>query len=424
MPQQLVVVAGPDKGRVFKLAQGEMVSIGRSLKNDVSLCDPFVSRNHCWIHNKDGQVLVIDREGSTGTYVNDARIAKEQLREGSQLGVGRTKLLYTTGASVEQDLGFPDLGGSEAELPVVDEPLSRLAGQSVSRYEIGRVLGRGKTGVVFQAVDSDDQRIVALKVFHAAWSRSESDKRRLVRAMKSMLPLEHPNLVNIYNAGKTGEHCWIAMEYVQGKSMAQIISRIAANAAQSRRRVWKGSSTVSRGWWLLAMRWAIHLCRALEFAHENGIVHRNVTPRNILVRERDNVGKLGDLMLAKALEGPHTEDITQPGQLLGELEYMSPERTYGARKLDQRSDLYGLGAAVYAMLAGRAPLVGKSRQETISMIREAKPARPQTFQPTIPESFEDLVLAMLAKDPEDRPQSASAVLKQLDDLAHRHRLRV
>jgi serine/threonine protein kinase len=174
----------------------------------------------------------------------------------------------------------------------------------------------------------------------------------------------------------------------------------------------------------LALRWAIHLGRALEFAHEQGIIHRNITPRNILVRERDNVAKLGDLMLAKALEGPYSEDITQPGELLGDLEYMSPERTYGTQKLDERSDIYGLGAAVYAMLSGRPPLAGKSKRETISMIREAEPTRPRTYQPTIPEAFENLVLSTLAKKPEDRPLTASAVLGQFEELGQKHRLRV
>jgi hypothetical protein len=424
MAQQLVVIAGPDKGRVFPLNDGEIASVGRSLKTDICLSDPFVSRKHCRILIKGSQVIVMNWEGSTGTFINDAPITEQQLEEGDCLCLGRTRLRFTTGASPKTNVPADAVLSPGEKAPALDF-LARLAGTTMSRYEISRVLGKGKTGVVFQATDTEEQRIVALKVLNPALSQNDTDRRRLVRAMKTMMPLEHPNLVNIFNAGKTGAYCWIAMEYVQGQSLAQIVTRIAADTVKSRRRVWGGSSSVlPRGWWLLALRCAIHLCRALEFAHEHQIIHRNLTPKNILVREPDHLTKLGDLMLAKALEGPLAEDITRTGELLGELEYMSPERTYGNRRLDGRSDIYGLGAAVYAMLAGRPPFVSQSRRETISMIRDAELVKPRSFQPTLPQAFEEVVLRMLAKRPEDRFQTASQALAPLEEIAKKQRLTV
>src|SRR5262249_25644507 len=151
--------------------------------------------------------------------------------------------------------------------------------------------------------------------------------------------------------GKTGAYCWVAMEYVPGKSLAQVIERIAAHAVKPIKKTWSGPQGSSRGWWLLALRVAVHLSRGLHFAHQQRIVHRNITPPNILVRDSDNLTKLGVLMLAKALEGPLATPLTRTGELLGELEYVSPERTYGNSRVDARSDIYSLGAAVYALLA-------------------------------------------------------------------------
>src|SRR5262249_13739915 len=295
MAQQLVVIAGPDKGRVFPLNDGEIASVGRSQKTDICLSDPFVSRRHCRILIKGSRVIVMDSEGSTGTFINDARIDKQQLEDGDCLVLGRTRLLYTT-RDRAKPIVPPGFSHPPREAAHAVERLARLAGTSMSRYAIHQVLGKGKCGVVFQATDSENQRVVALKVLNPLLSQNETDKRRLVRAMKTMMPLNHPNLVNIFNAGKTGDYCWIAMEYVKGKTLDQIVSQIAADTVKSRRRTWSGSSGVPRGWWLVALRCAIHLCRALEFAHEHQIIHRNITPKNILVREPDRVTKLGDLM--------------------------------------------------------------------------------------------------------------------------------
>ena len=135
------------------------------------------------------------------------------------------------------------------------------------------------------------------------------------------------------------------------------------------------------------------------------IIHRNVTPANILQRSADKVCLLGDLMLAKGLEGTLAQQVTQPGQLVGDLPYMSPERTQTEGSVDCRSDLYGLGATLYALLAGRPPVEGSSLAELVSNVRKTKPASPTTFQLSINEKFSDLVMHLLEKRPEDRYQT-------------------
>jgi serine/threonine protein kinase len=162
---------------------------------------------------------------------------------------------------------------------------------------------------------------------------------------------------------------------------------------------------------------ALHVGRALEYAHQRRVLHRNLTPQNVLIRTGDHLVKLGDLMLAKALEGRLAANLTPQGELLGDLNYMAPEQTVGPQEADERSDIYSLGALVYALLTGRPPFEGGSLKETLKQIRTAKPARPRQFQLSIPERFEGTVLTMLAKKPENRFQSAGELLEDLERMA-------
>src|SRR5262249_11175321 len=174
-----------------------------------------------------------------------------------------------------------------------------------------------------------------------AWrgpSQNEKERRRFIRSMKTMLPLRHPNLVTLFGAGKKGPYCWIAMEYVEGASLAQAIRRIGV---------------AGRLDWRYAFRVAVYIARAPGYAQQNHVIHRTLTPQNVLVRDSDKVAKLGDLMMAKALEGTLAERLTESGELLGDIHYMSPERTQGIHYVDGRSDLYSLGALLYALLTGR-----------------------------------------------------------------------
>ncbi len=200
-------------------------------------------------------------------------------------------------------------------------------------------------------------------------------------------------------AGKTGAFCWMAMDYVEGEIMTQVIQRIGVAGMLD---------------WRYGYRVALHITRALEYAHGQAIVHRNVTPQNILLRTSDKTVLLGDLMLAKALEGTLAKQITRPGQLLGDVAYMSPERTRGEGEVDGRSDLYGVGATVYALIAGQPAFAGGSLVELITKIRSAEPERPQKFQMSIPAMFQGTILKLLAKRPEERFQTAAELRTDLE----------
>jgi serine/threonine-protein kinase len=189
------------------------------------------------------------------------------------------------------------------------------------------------------------------------------------------------------------------MEYVDGESMTQVIRRIGVAGMLD---------------WRIAYGVAVHIGRALEYAHDHSIIHRNVMPANILLRTADKVAKLGDVMLAKALEGTLAQQITKPGELVGDIAYMAPERTRGTADVDGRADLYGLGATLYALLTGRPPFTADGMPELITKIRTAEPENPKKYQLAIPDLLRGTVLRLLAKRPEDRYQTAQELLTDLE----------
>jgi serine/threonine protein kinase len=170
--------------------------------------------------------------------------------------------------------------------------------------------------------------------------------------------------------------------------------------------------------WRYAFKVAVQVGRALEYAHNQQIIHRNVTPTNILLDAPTKEVKIGDLMFAKAMEGSLAQQITRPGEMVGDVTYMSPERTRGqSEDVDGRSDLYGLGATVYALLTGRPPFDGATLVEKVTRIRQAAPEKPTKYQMSVPPQFEGVVLKLLAKRPEQRYQTAGEMLAQLERVA-------
>jgi hypothetical protein len=402
-PPYFVVIAGPDMEKKFPVHAGVGLMLGRQQGTAYTLSDGRVSRQHCEIRYQNGVITVVDKGGSGGTIINGTKITEQVLAHGDTLKVGDSLLKLVATEDPEAVTTVSGAGTPNAEYdPRAVEQLGELSGRSLGRFQIGRPLGKGTSAMVFRATDTEAGQEVALKVMLPEYACREEDMQRFVRAMKAMLPLRHPNLVTVLGAGKTGPYLWSAMELIEGESLTDVIQRIGVAGMLD---------------WKYAFRVAVHVGRALEYAHGQGIVHRDVAPANIMLRTADQVVKLGDLMLAKALEGVEAQQVTRPGELVGDVNYMSPERTRGHAGLaDARSDLYSLGAACYALLTGKPPFAGSTMVETITKIRNAEPAKPTTFQMGIPGLFEGVVLKLLAKRPEERFQTAGELVKELERI--------
>ncbi|MBC8872545.1 MAG: protein kinase [Planctomycetes bacterium] len=400
MQCQLVIVAGPEKGRTFPIEDGQTLAIGRGQASDTQINDPRMSRVHCRVQMDGGKVILLDAGSSSGTFVAGEKTVQHELKPGEMFQVGDTRIRYQFESTHEPTtLGGEQLLGRPKPQPKVP-PLKDLVGQSLHNYRLDEIITAGTSGMVFKAYDTENDRVAAVKVLTPDFTNSEEQKERFVRGMKTMLPIRHSNIVQLYHAGKKGPYCYAAMEYVDGESLTQVIDRMGFAGMLDWREVW---------------RVAVHIGRALAEAYDQKIIHRNVTPTNILRRHKDKACLLGDLMLAKALEGTLAKQVTQPGQIVGDVPYMSPERTRGSEGVDCRSDIYGLGATVYALLTGKPPFESKSLPELIRLVREAAPVKPREHQLSINEMFQDhVVMRALEKDPRDRHQTPAELLRDLD----------
>jgi len=398
MQAYLRVTSGPDAGRNFDLTEGLTLSIGRGEKSDTKLTDASVSRLHCTVKWEDNKFLLSDLDSVGGTLVDGQKVKEHVLKHDQEFQIGATRLkLHTTGIA-----DAATLMAAQKQARELNPDEGVLTGKTIKYFELGPAIARGRMGTIYKARDTRDGKDVAVKVLHAGFTEDDEDVQRFIRAMTTAVELKHPNLIAIYAAGKQGDTCWFAMEYVDGDPLTKLIEKFG---------------TLKMLDWRFALTVGVQIAQALEVAHEKHVIHRNISPENIMIRKTDNVAKLGDVMLAKALEGTKAKQITKPGELVGDIAYMSPERTKSDVEVDTRSDIYGLGATLYALLTGKPPFSGKSLVETIAQIRQSDPVPPKKFQLSIPDKFQDVVMIMLAKRPELRYQTPAQAARALEQVA-------
>jgi hypothetical protein len=281
---------------------------------------------------------------------------------------------------------------ADAEKDEVRAALERAIG---FQYEIVRMLGRGGMGAVYQAHERALDRPVAIKVLPPEVAGTEVARERFLREARTAARLTHPNIVPLFTFGEAGGLIYYVMGYVEGESLQQRLDRA-------------GKLDATR-----ATRILEQLANALDYAHAQGIVHRDVKPDNILLERGTGDAKLTDFGIAKRAAGGET--LTGTGLLMGTPRYMSPEQASGDRDLDARSDVYSLGLVGYAMLTGRPPFDGASVQDTLrqQVMRDAPSLR--KLLPDAPSALVFSVDRALAKDPKDRWQSAGTMAGAIND---------
>jgi len=260
------------------------------------------------------------------------------------------------------------------------------------RYRIVRKLGSGGMANVYLAEDQELGRRVAIKILNDRHAGDEQFVERFRREAKNAAGLSHPNIVSIYDRGEAEGTYYIAMEYLAGKSLKELILE-------------RGPAPVS-----VAVDYARQILAALRFAHRNGIVHRDIKPHNCLVDAEGHV-KVTDFGIARA----GASQMTEEGSIIGTAQYLSPEQARGTQ-VDQTSDLYSLGIVLYEMLTGTVPFTGDSPVEIAMKHLSATPPSLVVKRRDVPKTLDQVVLRALAKDPAARYQSADEMDADLERI--------
>ena len=262
-----------------------------------------------------------------------------------------------------------------------------------ARYELGRRIGRGGMAEVFVARDRLLDRPVAVKILFAEYAKDPLFVERFRREAMSAASLNHPNIVGVYDWGQVDTTYYIAMEYVQGRTLADILQKHERLSV------------------LQACDIALDIAAALSSAHTAGVAHRDIKPANVIVSATGHV-KVADFGIARAIGAAVEQGLTQTGAVMGTATYFSPEQAQGAQP-DPRSDLYSLGVIMYEMLAGEPPFTGENAIAIAYKQVHDAPVPLRTKNPEVSPAFSAIVMKCLAKDRERRYPTALALA---DDL--------
>jgi len=269
-----------------------------------------------------------------------------------------------------------------AQVFMSSPPIKPEVGQTIGDYEVLELLGRGGMGKVFKVRNTISHRIEAMKVLLAEVEATPEIAERFMREIRLVASLDHPNIAELRTALRVGDQMLMIMEYVEGSSLERILQSRRIDVA-------------------LGVRYITQVLCALSYAHQHGVVHRDVKPSNILVRNDGGI-KLTDFGIASRAGDPR---LTAAGTALGSLYYMSPEQV-NAAPLDARSDIYSAGVTLYEVVTGRRPIQGDSLFSVIKAHLEQRPLPPIELAPHISAEFSALIQRSLEKAPENRFQTA------------------
>ena len=262
-----------------------------------------------------------------------------------------------------------------------------------NRYEIIEKIGSGGMATVYRAKDLVLKRFVAVKILRDEYTTDNEFIKRFNTEAESAASLTHPNIVSVYDVGKEGSLYYIVMELIKGKTLKEII-------IEDGRMGWKWSVKIAK-----------QIASALEIAHRNNIVHRDIKPHNIIITE-DGVAKVTDFGIAKAVSN---STITAFGTTIGSVHYFSPEHARGGYT-DAKSDLYSLGVVIYEMVTGKVPFDADTPVSVALKHMQEKPVEPKELNPAIPQSLNDLIMKAMEKEPSMRYNTATEMIQDLDRI--------
>jgi serine/threonine protein kinase len=393
------IVDGIDAGMEKELPETGSCTIGRRSSCDMVLRVDSVSREHCRIEAQDSAYWLYDNGSSNGTLLNGLRIEKAKLVHGDVLTLDRVTLEYIEEADSAHTREMirefvvqkrPDVDGTyTAE--------NSLIGKTLKHYKVLSVIGEGGMALVYKSRDERNGDIVALKVLKRGETVDQENLQRFLKEFKTGSKLNHPNIMQVYEIGEVDGTYFIAMEYINGSSLQEVLDEKGRLS---------GEGTLKIG---------IQVAKALEFAFSQRIIHRDIKPENILISREGEV-KITDLGLAKELKRYVSVNITKTGEGIGTLHYMSPEQVENTRDVDQRADIYSLGATLYECLCGQPPFDEVGVWKFVEAINEKPPPDLNERVPNLHAEVWPVVSRALAKRPEERQQTPTEFREELERL--------
>src|SRR5712691_6790782 len=269
-------------------------------------------------------------------------------------------------------------------------------------YELLEEVGRGGQGVVFRARQKSLNRIVALKVISLGQWASKAHLKRFRLEAEAAARLEHPGIVPIHEVGERDGSCYFSMKFIEGGQLDEVARRAPMSIRQATELIAK-------------------VARTVHYAHEHGILHRDIKPGNILL-DKKGEPHLTDFGLARLVEADST--VTRTLEVLGTPSYMAPEQAAGNNAaVSSNTDVYGLGAVLYQLLTGQPPFAGGTTYETIRLLLDTEPRPPRLLNPKVDRDLSTICLKCLEKDPKRRYSSALALAEDLERWLKREPIR-
>ncbi|HEY7125407.1 MAG TPA: serine/threonine-protein kinase [Ktedonobacterales bacterium] len=268
-----------------------------------------------------------------------------------------------------------------------------LEGRTLGRYRLLKGIGQGGMAQVYLAQDERLDRQVAIKILPMALAKEGNFLARFEREARSAAKLQHPNILPVHDYGQQDGITYLIMPFISGGTLAQRISQARGPLPLNKVVLWTGE-----------------MASALQFAHSQGIIHRDVKPGNMLIADGEHI-VLSDFGIAKVVDD--AANLTMVGSTVGSPDYMSPEQANGDP--DYRSDIYSLGVVVFQMLTGRVPFTAGTPVQVMLMHVQAKPPLPRSFNPSLPPQVDAVIQKALAKRPAERYQAANELAEALRD---------
>ena len=365
---KLVCQSGPNAGHEHPLNK-DRTTFGRQGDCDGQIPDGKASREHFIVQKYDKIFSLIDLKSRNGTRLNGAKVSERILEFGDCIRVGQCEYIFT---KEQGDMDLADL---------------------LSKYDLEGRIGQGGMGIVYKARQRSMDRTVALKILAPKFNSKPNFIDQFIREARAAGALNHPNIIQVHDVGTENGVHYFSMEYIDGPTCLHVL---------------RNQGKLSPGQSLEIIR---QTAKALDYAHEHKLIHRDIKPDNIMLANGDTV-KLADLGISKTFDEIEQDDSKK---IVGTPHYIAPEAAKG-NKIDHRVDIYSLGATFYHILSGKTPYQGNAPTDILKQLLKDDPTPIQELEPDTPDSVAELLERMMHKDPNERYGSAMDLMKDIEKV--------